>query len=102
MSIPIINDFKQPQLSKTEKAIAMLENQVITLRDWNQGLQRQIAGLLISLKITPDKFCQNTRKQEEINTFLQEAQQIETQMMKADQAKKDEQLKNIEEFKPNE
>ena len=77
-----------------------MEQQIKMVENWNQGLQRQIAGLMVYLKIPADKFCQNTRQLDEINKFLVEAQDIENQMIKAEQAKKDEQLSKIDEFKP--
>ncbi len=95
MAIPIINDHRQPQLSKTEKAVSMLQTEIEVLKNWNAGLQRQIAGLLIHLKIPVDKFCTNTRNQEEINKYLQEAQDLENQMVKADQAKQSENGKKV-------
>ena len=79
-----ILDFKDPKLNKTEKAVSMLQAEIEMLKAWNQGLQRQIAGLLIHLKITPNEFSINTRKQDEINKFLEEAQECEDLIMQAE------------------
>jgi hypothetical protein len=91
-----ILDFNQPKLSKTEKAITMLQAEVEMLKSWNQGLQRQLGGLHIKLKISPNEFVLNTRKQDEITRFLEEAQKSEDLIMKAEQREKEEQAKNIE------
>lgn len=100
--IPIINDFKKPQLTKTEKAVAMLQQEIEMLKNWNQGLQRQIAGILIHLKVTPNQFSINTRQQDEINKYLEEAGKAEELMMQAEQREKEEQNKDLELLKPKE
>lgn len=93
METPIISDFRKPQLSKTEKAIAMLEAQNGQLQAWAMGLQRQIAGLLLHLNVSPNQFAINTRNQEGINKFLEETQKAEDLMMQAEKREMEEKAK---------
>lgn len=95
-----LGDFNNPQLNKTEKAIAMLHTEIMQLRDWNMGLQRQIVGILLHLKITPKQFSENTRNQENINAFLLESQKFEEELIKAETDKKDNSVAEL--FKPKE
>ena len=88
--MPSILDFNKPQLNKTEKAIEMLQQQIAIIQNWNQGLQRQIVGILRHLEIEPMDMVKNTRNVEEINKYLLEAQQIEDGIIKTEQAKLDE------------
>ncbi len=83
--IPIINDYQKPKLTNTEKAISMLQTEIEMLKQWNFGLQRQIATIALETKITPYQFCLNVRKQDEVNKWLTEVQQIESEMIKKEQ-----------------
>ncbi len=67
----------------------MLLTEIEMLKNWNQGLQRQIAGLCLHLNVSPNQFSVNTRKQDDINNFLQEAQNAEELMMKAEQTEQE-------------
>lgn len=82
--LPIINDHKQPNLSKTEKAIAVQQANFDTLHFLLQGLQKQVAGLCLHLKVAPNDLVINTHK-EEVFRFLEEAQKAQELILKAQQ-----------------
>lgn len=90
-----ILDFKQPQLSKTEKAMQMAEMQIA-------GLQRQIAGICLHLKFKPNDFAIQNQKQVEITDFLVEAQKAEELIVQAQIKENTEKANVLEQFKPKE
>lgn len=68
--LPIIGDHKKAELSKTEKAMEMLQEQL-------NGIQRQIAGVCLKQGITFKQFAEYNHKGQEIMEFLVNAQKEE-------------------------